>query len=170
MKCRDIQKILLRDTDEELSADAQSHLAQCPACSAAMKQAKTLQGLLALKRYEKPEAAAQERCVQAVLQRLRQGESVPEKKEILWFPKTITAHRLALAAALALLLVGGWVFLITPATQAPSTILATPTTNLTTDVELPANQMLELMAPSTNVDPARIEYGTQPSRVVDFKK
>ncbi len=160
MNCQDIEKLLLKPLDPAPEEGVKKHLKTCPACRTAWEKASALQGLLALKRYEKPAADTQDRCITGVLNELR--DPTHAEPPIVFF----TPVRLALAAGLAALLVGGLALLLMRPGHAPS--LAGASTNQNTDLELPAGQMLERMTTSTNVNPSLIEYGNQPSRVADF--
>lgn len=186
MNCREFHRALALDPDGGLPPDARGHIEACASCRTLWEHQRAVQKLLSLKRHEIPAPGAGERCVAGVLRRLRNPggqageEGMPWMGWLGWYPAP--AFRYALAAGLAILLVAGGILFFAlrprPAVQQagqphppfPVRELVDSSTNLTTNLELPANRMVPLVAPdSTNIDPARIEYGTQPSRVVDYR-
>ena len=174
MNCQQIQRLLLESDEGRLPASAQEHLDACAGCRQAQARAKALCQLVGLKRHEKPAPGAAEQCAADVIRQLRSetpaGESLWERLHE-WVAWPEAGFRVAVAAAAVLCAITGLFFAVQRPSSTPSdSLLTDKSTNLTTDLELPANQMMEKMSTSTNVDPTRIEYGTEPSRVVDFEK
>ena len=170
MNCRQIQQWLVEREQQELPAEVQRHLDQCADCRKAHDQAQRLLQLLQTKRDEQPPAGLADQCAANVLRRLRAGEApslLGRWREFISWPES--QRKLAWAAAAALLVAVGLLWATGRFEGGHRESLADHSTNLTTDQELPAGQMLDRMS-ITNVDPAKIEYGTQPSRVVDFEK
>jgi hypothetical protein len=172
MNCQQIQQWLAKQDVSELPADVQQHLDQCPECRKAHERTQNLLQLIRLKRYENPPSGLADQCAVDVIRRLKQGEEEPESllerwREFISWPQAQVG--LAVAAVVLLLLAASLLWITGKPDERPAQSLADTSTNLTTDQELPANQMLGRLS-ITNVDPAKIEYGTQPSRVVDFEK
>ena len=170
MNCRQIQQWLIERDDQEFPQEVQRHLDQCADCRKTHEQAQSLRQLLQLKRDEQPPAGLADQCAANVLRRLKAGEEpslIDRWREYIFWPEV--QMKLVLAAAAALLFTVGLLWVSGRFEGGKGENLADHSTNLTTDQELPAGQMLDRMS-ITNVDPAKIEYGTQPSRVVDFEK
>ncbi|HBA85467.1 MAG TPA: hypothetical protein DCZ95_15380 [Verrucomicrobia bacterium] len=174
MNCQQIQRRLLESDESAWPVELQQHLGQCANCRKTWEQTLRLRQLIGLKRYEQAPPGLDEKCAVDVIHRLKTGETSTESLSERWqdflaWPETRAS--LALAAAALILLAAGllWITGRLDGSRHSTKSLANSSTNLTTDQELPANQMLDRLS-ITNIDPTRIEYGAQPSRVVDFEE
>lgn len=72
-KCSKLQKEILEHIHAEFPDDLRARVDQCPACSAFERRSRAIHGLVALKRYEKPDPAFEERCVSYVRRQILTG-------------------------------------------------------------------------------------------------
>lgn len=108
MKCRctKTQKRLVTFTaGAELPADLRRSVEQCPECRAFWMQTRRLAALIALKRYERPDEQALERCV---IEARRRVSALEQNDEALtwgaWWGTSMPAFRFSMAALFIALL------------------------------------------------------------------
>ena len=168
MNCLNIQRRIREADLHHLDADLQKHLARCPECKKEYDSILALNRLIGLKKYEQPAPGFEKRNIDTVLMRLQNlendpaalgNEALPPRPagimDFLFHPQP--AVQLAWAAGL-LLLIGLSAALFMRGQNEEQ--IAQP---------LPLPAATELATSSTNIEPANIQFGPQPSKAADFK-
>ena len=156
MNCADIQRICLEYAGEALPADVQTHLAGCAECRAAGERAAFLVRLVALKRFEQPDAAFEARSLAAIRIRVQEINEQPSG----WLAQLrawLEFHPApALGVAAVVLAFAGWRVTGTLSGGpggAPSVAAVQPASTGTIYYATP------VMLASSNGGPGRVQYG-----------
>lgn len=174
MNCKAVRKRVVVGDSRNLPAVIAEHLQGCSACRAFLAGMSTVQALLALKRYETPDAGFENRSAENIrlsLQDVSPGE-LHGWGRVLWTPAFFLR---AAAAALLVLLVGFHV---------RSVRLSSLSSGVAASPREPAAVVERMMAPApvnlfaqpapvmmlaqSNNGPGEIQYGPLPSRTVRF--
>ncbi|MCX6996757.1 MAG: hypothetical protein NTV49_06650 [Kiritimatiellaeota bacterium] len=169
MKCSDISKMYgLPETDPH-HAEVQAHLRGCFICRARWDDQDALRRLIALKRYEQPAPGLEARCLAAIHLRLA---AQPENTG--WWRTTLSAWPVAFqpaqlvwAAAAAVLLLLGGVYVLTPPSGSPGPARPAPALALEGHILIQPPDAPPLTLPgvppmvvaASNREPARMDYG-----------
>ncbi|NCC51197.1 MAG: hypothetical protein EOM20_08275 [Spartobacteria bacterium] len=166
MKCEDVKHEIDVWQGEEFPADLNAHIATCAECAAYWKTTAKMRGLIGLKRYEQPDPDFGRRNLAAVHERItRLAEGSASEDRVLYLTP---AFRYALAALL-LALIGGIIGLRVLSGDPEG---GTPPPGLQLAEDTPAasgDALARTGTDGTNRSPDRIQYGTQPSKVVDYE-
>lgn len=179
MNCAQCRRICLEEDAASLPADVAEHLVECADCRKAQQRIVALGQLLALKRFEQPDAHFETRLLAKVESSIRDLDPRPagwlDRVWNAWSGERIPALRIAMS-----LLVMGLVGLNMLSLQqtGPLTSLSieaqreAPTAPALADAGT-TNHYFDPTRPivfiSSNTQPTGIRYGTGPSRLVGFE-
>ncbi|MBN1269468.1 MAG: hypothetical protein JXB04_07775 [Kiritimatiellae bacterium] len=180
MNCARFRKSSITYADGFLPDDLAAHMAACDACRAFYEKGESLRRLLALKRYERRDAvrAAATRATihQVLVEEAYKEQAAPAAEPAGALVAALPFLRYGLAAALVALL-GFHALLISPLSSVQSDLpealtpvrTASPSRPQPVVVrDAPAAAYEPLMLASSNIGPARIQYGTVPSVLTSF--
>jgi len=166
MKCAEVQTAIGCSRIEELPPEVLVHAGKCSECGAELDKGQKLQQLLALKKYEIPDANAVERCLAAVHDKIGQQ---PARTKMWMFPQPVLSFVRYGVAASFLVMVGMHLLLLPSVTPLESA-LSSPVASTQVASRIPvAGTNDTLRYPFYNKYPANIQYGPVQSRLVDYK-
>lgn len=172
MSCSQVQRSIIEIDQSCLPADVSSHMASCAPCRNYYERTKRTVQLISLKRYEKPDAFAEERIRNRIRDGLAKSVATETVRTISWPWRLVPGFSYALAA-LFIAFLGLQIF---SASRLPdigpvswgsrpvdvASLLAASTTNTF------ASRDFSMTFIPSNKNPANIQYGGQPSKPVGF--
>ena len=176
MKCSKFQQEMAFYSDGAFPPALRGHFDSCADCQKAYEQTEAVRKLMTLKNFEKADPGFETRCVQNVMRRIREQES---RTVSLW--DFITGFQPAFRYAAALAVVA-LVFLhefslsnlpvVSPTAMdipLPAAEQQAQPAKISKPILLFENPAPPMMVFASNQTPDSIQYGTTPSRLVNYE-
>ena len=173
MNCRRARNSLGLCDGRMLSDEVSQHLQSCSSCRDFVSGMSDIRRLLALKRYETPDAGFETRCAEKIRLRLQSPVFEQVEREIASFWNPVFIFRAA-AAAILVLLVGFHVRSVRISPLASGMAPREPTVAAEQRMApAPATRFAQpapvMMLAQSNSGPDQIQYGPGPSRTVSLE-
>ncbi len=168
MKCKDVVSSFTETDRNSYSSEVISHLDKCENCRLIWEQQRFAVKMLSLKRHECRTQQTIEMAANAVCRSISEENNLNSMRFSEWGESLLLKKALPLAAALALVVTSGFVFIRGGSTDE----------KLVAETRLPVNDwdattilvsQPEWMNTHTNTSPQHIQYGPLRSRLVDYE-
>lgn len=167
MKCANIQQHCMELAGEPLPPAIAEHVQNCAACKAVYEKTLLLTKLISLKQYEKPDAAIEARCCAMLQTRIDAAE---ENRGGLFhiFDAPSAVFRYVLAA-FVLGFLGIHMLTMENVSPLPSVAWENQSRVIAESDNTSIDPRDAVFQVASNSGPGRIQYGTGPSRTVDYE-
>ena len=169
MKCNKVQEYCIEMAGNPLPEAIEQHIRQCAECKAVYQQTHLLFQLISLKRYEQPDVGVEARCLATVQAKIDVWkEEQPQGFWKIWhvFDAYPAAAVRYILAALVIGFIGVNLLMMQDVSPLPSVALDdSHSLSSLTDADV-RDMMLQV---TSNRQPGQVQYGSGPSRTVDYE-